>query len=387
MAEEEDVYQRGLQLLSEGRTEEAKESFHAVIAQQPEHAGAWLDLAILQCGMGMTAEAETLFTEILEKFTPPPAIQDLIGKIRAQGCQRQAFQGISRYQFRLGRGYDSNANQGASNPYFSLGVDIPPLELSPEFRATKDNFTQLGLESAHVLSGRGTLLYTQFQHRRHDQLSHYDLSTLIVGAEQPLQLPGGWDSRWGASLGATLLGNRRYQEQGGLHFQLTPPWPKRPSGWQLNFVGDWTRVRYPTLTGYDADITKFLTSLSYRHQETRFMGNLGVVHDFGENRRPGGDKQGWLANLSLRQPLGERLIGEFSWTRQDWQGEKTYSPGLIDSKRNQHTTLWRAALLLPLDARQNLVLEYKYLDNQENISIFRYQSRQLMLGWQYEFGD
>lgn len=385
--EEENAYQHALRRLSEGRIEEAKESFQAIVAQQPEHAGAWLDLAILQCGMGMAAEAEALFAQILEKFSPSPAIRNLIQKIRAQGCQRQAFRGISRYQFRLGRGYDSNANQGASNPYFSLGADIPPLELLPEFRATKDHFTQLGLESAHVLSGRGTLLYTQLQHRQHDRLSRYDLSTLVVGAEQPLQLPGGWDSRWGASLAATLLGHRRYQEQGGLHFQLTPPWPRRPGGWQWHLVGNWTRVWYPTLTNYDADIVKFLTSLSYRDQETRFTGNLGVAQDKGDNGRPGGDKQGWLANLSLRKTLGERLSGEFSWTQQNWRGEKTYSSGLIDVKRDQRTTLWRTALVLSLDAHQNLVLEYKYLDNRENISIFRYQSRQFMLGWQYEFGN
>jgi hypothetical protein len=389
MAEEEEgsAYKHALWLLSEGRIEEAKESFQAVTTQQPEHAGAWLDLAILQCGMGMASEAETLFARILEKFSPPPAILGLIQKIRTQGCQRQGLRSISRYQFRLGRGYDSNANQGASNPYFSLGADIPTLVLLPEFRATKDHFTQLGLESSHVLSGRGTLLYTQFQHRRHDQLSRYDLTTLIAGVEQPLQFPGGWDSRWGASLGATLLGNHRYQEQGGLNVQLTLPWPERLGGWQWNLVGDWTWIRYPTLTNYDAHIARFLNSLSYRNQGTRFVGNFGVTRDTGEKERPGGDKQGWLANLSLRQMLGERLIGELSWTHQNWRGEKAYSPGLIDVKRDQRTTLWRAAIVLPLGTRQNLTLEYKHLDNRENISIFRYKSRQIMLGWQYNFGN
>ena len=385
--EEENAYKHALWLLSEGRIEEAKESFKSVIIQQPEHAGAWLDLAILQCGMGMASEAETLFAQILEKFSPPPAIQYLIRKIQAQGCQRQGFRNISRYQFRLSRGYDSNANQGASNPYFSLGADIPALVLLPEFHATKDHFIQLGLESSHVLSGRGTLLYTQFQYRRHDQLSSYDLTTLIAGVEQPLQLPGGWDSRWGASLGATLLGDHRYQEQGGLHFQLTPPWPKRPSGWQWNLIGDWTRIWYPALTNYDAHIARFLNSLSYRGQGTRFVGNFGVAWDIEKEGRPGGDKQGWLANLSLRKTLGERLIGELSWTRQNWLGEEAYSPGLIDVKRDQRTTLWRAAIVRLLDARQNLVLEYKYLDNRENISIFRYKSRQILLGWQYNFGN
>jgi hypothetical protein len=266
-------------------------------------------------------------------------------------------------------------------------MNIPPLMLAPEFRATKDHFTQLGLEGARLLSAHGTLLSTQFQYRRHDELSHYDLATFIAGLEQPLSLGNDWESRWGMSLGATLLGDRRYQEQGGVHVQLSPPWPGRPGGWKWNLVGDWTRVWYPTLTGYDADIVKFLVALSYLERETRFMGSLGVARDKGENRRPGGDKQGWMANLSLRHPLGERLFGELSWTRQDWRGEKAYSPGLIDAKRDQRTSLWRAALVLPLNARQSLALEYKYLDNRENISIFRYQSRQLMLGWQYDFGD
>ena len=42
-------YLEAMQPLIEGRFEEASEALHRLVAQEPEHAGAWLDLAILQC--------------------------------------------------------------------------------------------------------------------------------------------------------------------------------------------------------------------------------------------------------------------------------------------------------------------------------------------------
>lgn len=386
VAADDGAYQSALRLLSEGRIEEARAAFRTVVAHQPEHAGAWLDLAILQCGMGMAEEAETLFGQIQERFNPPPAIQELIQQLRSRGCQRQEYQGTFRFRFKLGRGHDSNANQGAANPYFSLGAGIPPLELAPEFRARGDAFSQVTLDTSYIFPGYATLFHAQIQARRHDRLSDYDLATLIVGVEQPFKL-GDWDSRWGANLGATLLGDERYQEQLGAYVQLLPPWPVLPAGWQFSLMGDWTKVRYPTLQNFDADILKAQAVLGFRGENLQFLGNLGLTRDLADGARPGGDKYGWTVGLALRRRLLSNLAGELSWVRQDWRGEKDYSPGLINVRREQKTSLWRAATVLSLDPRQDLVLEYKYLDNWENISLFRYQSRQIMLNWQYSFDD
>ncbi|MDR3056229.1 MAG: tetratricopeptide repeat protein [Zoogloeaceae bacterium] len=379
---DDSAYQNALRLLSEGRIEEAEASLRTVIGQQPEHAGAWLDLAILQCGMGLTDEAEALFGKIQERFDPPPAIQELIRQIRAKGCPRQdAGQSVARSSFRLGRGHDNNVNQGASNP-FSLGG----LPLAPEFRPRGDDFTQVSLETTRLFPRYGTTFYGQLQSRQHDHLSRYDLSTALVAAEQPLKL-GEWHNRLGISLSAAWLGGHLYQQQAGVHAQILPPWPVLPEGWHYSFLSDVSRVWYPTLKNFDADILRHQLIVNFQDDETQWMGSAGVTRDFGGKNRPGGDKRGWIANVTLRRRLTARLHGELSGARQDWQGDQVYFSGLVDTntQRKQSTRLWRAAAVYALTPRQSVTLEFKDLKNQENISLFSYRNRQVMLNWQYEF--
>jgi tetratricopeptide (TPR) repeat protein len=375
----DDVYQNALRLLSEGHVEEARAAFKTIIAQQKEHAGAWLDLAIVQCGMGLAEEAETLFQHILERFDPPPAIRELIRQLRAKGCQQQAPERVSNHRVELTRGHDSNVNQGAAN-LFSLGG----LPLAPEFLPRGDDFTQINLENATLLTRRNLMLYARFQARRHDRLSRYDLTSGMAAAEQTLR-PGTWEVRLGLTLGATQLGSRMYQKQIGAYTRVSPPWPVLPTGWRYGFISDLSRVRYPTLQHFDANISKHQLVLDFQNGKTRLTGSVGTLRDFGSTARPGGDKQGQTISLTWHQTLNERLASELSWTRQDWQGRKVYFPGLLDTnvRRDQHATLWRASLTHTLNARHSLSLEYRDLNNRENIGLFSYRGKQLMLNWQY----
>jgi hypothetical protein len=58
------------------------------------------------------------------------------------------------------------------------------------------------------------------------------------------------------------------------------------------------------------------------------------------------------------------------------------APGFIDTVRRQTTHVLRAAVTYPLDRNQSLLLEGRAVHNQENISIFQYNDRQLQL-WQW----
>lgn len=384
---DDSAYRNALKLLSEGSLEEAKKAIEEVIAAQPEHAGAYLDLAILQCGMGRADEAEVLFEQIEARFDPPLAIRDLIRKIRAGECRREESGGGSRFQFRLGRGYDSNANQGARDPYFALVMDdgVIPLMLAPEFRPRSDSFTQFGLEAAITRPGSGTLLHGYFNARKNDRISDYDLATVVIGAEQPWRA-GKWESRWGGSLGATWLGGALYQKQVNAHVQVLPPWPDLPAGWRVSALGDWSRLWHPTLYRFDANLLRAQALLTFQGRDTQFLGSLGLTRDYGESGRTGGDRRGWISNLIVRQRLAEQLLGEFSWSYQNWRGEQVYLPGLFDEKREQRVTLWRLGVSYAVAPRQSVMLEYRYLDNKENISLLGYRSRQIMLNWQYDFG-
>lgn len=68
---------------------------------------------------GDAAEARRLF-DIEAKFSPPPAIVDIIDQQRATGCQGKKTQ--SQFSLSFGRGYDSNANQKTTIPISVLAV-------------------------------------------------------------------------------------------------------------------------------------------------------------------------------------------------------------------------------------------------------------------------
>lgn len=64
----QDAYLEAMRLIANGQKQDASDALTRMIQQEPEHAGAWLDLAILQCEMGRAEEAERLFAEIVARF-------------------------------------------------------------------------------------------------------------------------------------------------------------------------------------------------------------------------------------------------------------------------------------------------------------------------------
>lgn len=373
-----------MQFLIEGRYDEAREALQQLVRKEPEHAGAWLDIAILQCSIGSAAEAEALFSAIENRFSPPPAILEVIAQQRARGCLPSKPKGYVR--LRLGRGIDDNVNQGASNPNFSIGSgnNLVNLVLSPEYAPKKDQFTALSAEYVDALSTAGTLGFIQFQLRQYDSLSRFNLNSLTAGLEQPWRL-GDWRLRSTGSFGLITLGGELYQRQGQLQLQVTPPL-KLPKGWEFGVLGGWTNVAYPSLTGFDSQLWESRGVLTYRHAELFAQATAGYALDNGTELRPGSDRSGMVASLTARARLAGDIIGELSWNFQNWKGCRAYSPGLIDQRRQQDTLLWRAAVIIPVTAQQAIHVELRDVHNRENISLFEYEGRLLQISWQWQSG-
>lgn len=375
-----DLYQSATQLMAEARFDEARKVLELLLQQQPEHAGAWLDLAILQCNTGHAAEAETLFQTIERRFNPPPALLDVITQLRTRGCQSAAAAGNARV--RVGRGRDTNVNQGAISPFFNLGsgANLVTLELAPEYTPRADSVTSVVADYSKTLPG-GTLGFAQFQGRQYDQLSQYNLNSLVLGLEQPWQREG-WALRASGSLGLTTLGGAVYQRQAQLQLQATAPLGL-PPGWELGVSGGLTGVAYPTLDGFDSTLWESRGLLVFRSDDAFAQASLGYALDRGTAQRPGNDRRGAVVSLTGRRRLPGDMVGELGWTYQTWQGEQAYSPGLIDERRRQRTSLLRAALTLPLSRQHALHVELRDVRNHENISIFEFEGRQLQVSWEW----
>ena len=381
VAATEDVYAAALAAIAEGRPEEARALLARLAATEPEHAGAWLDLAILQCALGHRVEAEALFEAIELRFAPGPALRELIAQQRAGGCRRQSQPGALRV--RLGRGYDSNANQGASNPNLTVG-DGPggiTLVLAPEHAPRGDGFTQLQMDAVQPLSEGGLLGFGQVSVRHHDVLHAFDVSSLAAGLEQPWRL-GGWELRAALAAGWLGLNGRLYQQSVLAQAQATPPLPL-PRPWRFSVVAGQSFFDYVDQPVFDARQHELRGVLTHAGERVSFHLAAGGLRDQGRTDRPGGNRSGWSFSLWGRVLWGS-TAGEFLWSRQHWDSSRDFSPGFIDHKRRQDVRQWRLALTQPLGNGHALVAELRQVTNAENISIFGYRSRQFSLSWQLD---
>lgn len=376
-----DVYLEAMHLIAIGQKQEASDTLARIIRDEPEHAGAWLDMALLQCAMGRAEEAERLFAEIEARFLPPPVILEIIARQRARGCAGE--QPASQFSFRLGRGFDDNVNQGASTPYFAIGTGSTRIELQllPEYLPRRDQFTIFSLDAARKLNNHGTMGFVQFQARFNDELDRYDTALVSVSAEHPW-LTGSWRMRSTGTLAALSLGGDLYQKQGRLQVLASPPLPL-PDGLRLDLSAGVVSIAYPTQSSFDANTWEMRGLLDYGTQRVQVQATLGCSFDHASAARPGGDRWGWSAGIQGSTRITNTVFGELGWNRQTWRGESVYSPGLIDQVRNQTTDILRAGLIFPVTAQQTVHIDLRQVWNRENVTVFEYDNQQLLVSWQW----
>lgn len=375
---QEDLYLDAMQAIDEGRRDDAGKMLTQLIGKGPVHAGEWLDLALLHCALGHAADAEDLFQEIERRFAPPAGILEIISQQRIQGCA--SWQPHSQKSLMVGRGHDRNVNQGASNPLFSIGGS-EPLELLPEYLPQADSYSVFSADYTRDLSQNGDYGFVQLAVRQNDHLSAYNTISGYVGAEHPWRW-GRWRMSGNVLLGALTLGGFLYQEQSQVQLRVNPPLPL-PAGWDVGFLGGFSHMNYKTLSNFDSNTAELRTTLSYSGEQRRAQYSIAYLDDHAVGDRPGGDRHGWASDLYARGVLYDKLEAVVDWTRQTWQGQSAYSPGLIDDVRHQNTTVVRTTLSYPVSKRSSLELEWRYVRNQENISLFEYGNHQIQLNWRW----
>ncbi|WP_256078318.1 tol-pal system YbgF family protein [Massilia sp. YIM B04103] len=378
--QQEELYRAALRALSEGRQQDASELLMRLIDKQPQHAGAWLELAITQCELGNGIEAERLFKEVETRFDPPPGIVEVIVGHRATGCKGKPVREPS-WMLSLGRGHDNNVNQGTSNPYFTFDNSNDEFELAPEFRPRADSYRLVSASYLRPLNNRGTLGIVQLYARQHDHMREQDSNSLLAGLEHSTNL-GRWRARATAAVGLVTLDRALYQRQLQAQLRLAPPM-QLPENYDLALTAGLTKVRYPTRPNYDASTYELGSVLNYRTRADQVALSLSAQSDRGEDGRPGGDRHGWFASAQWYTALGSGLYGELGLTHQHWKSAAPYLPGRIDQVRRQNATTLRAAVQWYIQANYSLHLEVRDTRNRENISLFQYNSRavQLNLRW------
>jgi hypothetical protein len=391
LAAAQDLYAEALEAVARNDSQAATELLAQLVRQQPDHAGAWLDMAMLYCSAGYTQQAMPLFDAIEHRFAPPPGILELIKLQRASGCQPSTPVDVAApsgaWRVQLGRGFESNVNQGARDLNVSLPGAAGPLELqlTPDSGAQGDGLTALDLDASLPLGGAGAQARAVWQSRRHDSLQRFDMQALTLGASQPWKTTH-WRGQLEASASWMRLGDALYQRVAGVRV-AAGPWQRLPAGWQADVSGGWTRTQYPTARNFDAQRVDVRGVLAYA--APGWSGHLlaGLQRDAPLAARPGGRRQGWSAEWGVRWPVAGTAVAELGASAQSWQDAQPYAPGLIDRARLQRTLSTRAALVWPAGAQGEWLLEARQVRNNENIGLFAYDALSLRLAYQWRFGQ
>jgi hypothetical protein len=377
----EGLYQDALEALGEGRRTDASKALERLVEDEPTHAGAWLDLALIQCGLGNADEAERMFAIIETRFAPSREILELIAEAREAGCR--PWKPTSALALTVGRGIDQNVNQGASTSALVLEGGAIVLPLLPDFLPRHDQYSIVGLDYMRDLTANGTIGFVQMQARHNDRIHEYDSNSLVAGVDLPWRF-GRWALHTVGTIGAVTLGDKYYQRQAQLQARVVLPLTL-PRGMQLSVLGSGTRTQYLTLKNFDSNIYELRGLFTYRNDNWFASASLGYQDDHAGVGRPGGGRDGWYSNVQLRRSLFGPLVGELNYTRQTWGSTTSYAPGFIDAVRHQSTQVLRSTLIWPFAKSQTIQLEGRVIRNHENISIFTYNNKQLQLNWQLQY--
>ncbi|MYN30763.1 tetratricopeptide repeat protein [Duganella levis] len=380
----EELYRQALRALDGGQPELANTLLLRFLENEPQHAGAWLDLAFSQCMLGHADEAERLFREIETRFNPPPGIQELILKQRNSGCNNKPSW-RKLWAVSLGRGYDNNVNQGASSNLFSTGTgsDTTQWELSPDFLPKADRQTTASVDYMQQMDESGSLLLAQLRLRENDHVHEQDTASLLLGYERPWEW-GDWRGYGTAALSLLQLQHQLYQRQEQLQLRATPPLARRlPASMQWSLLASLSHVSYPTRVHFDSNILELGSSVYWQGAQ-QVSASLSAMTDRGQADRLGGDRNGWYGTVQMSQQLRANLRGDLAYSRQVWRNTAIYAPDQIEIVRHQDTQQLRAALQLTVAPHHILQLEWRAIRNRENISLFQYNSRSIQLSWRWD---
>lgn len=380
-------FEQALTAVSTGDEAAAEALLPQLVAQQPNQAGAWLDIAVLFCGAGYTRQALALFDAIEQRFHPPAGIGKLIALQRAGGCVAMPRGPVRpSWGWQVGRGHESNVNQGVDDLSVTLPGAAGPLhlQLTPNYAARSDAFTSLALDATWPEGVAGVQLQLDWQSRWYDAQHAYDAQTLTVGVVKPWHGPD-WRGSWELGLGWLGLGGAMYQRTQGLRVRASPL-GGLGAKWRTEVSGGWGRVSYATLAGFDARWWDARAAVSYARPGLAAQASVAVLRDEGQAVRPGGNRSGWSVDALLRWPLGNTAVAELGGGVQVWQDAHAYSPGVIDERRYQDTVFGRAAVVWPTGPEGQWMLELRQVRNNENIALFGYDTLSLRLAYQRRWG-
>jgi len=177
-------YALGRAALNAGRPDRATIAFSRVLALDPGHAGARIDMGRAYLALGNWAQARAAF-EALLALDPPPALRAQLLVYLGEARGERGTGASARGYLSVFGGTSSNVNQAPGESQVFVPGLVAVLQLADQNVRKEDSFAGVsgGIEAAIPLSGRAALIGgAEFLSRANAHESAFDIGGIAVNA-------------------------------------------------------------------------------------------------------------------------------------------------------------------------------------------------------------
>lgn len=379
LPESEAAYEQALESIRNDDLPQAIARLESLRRQDPDHAGALLDLAYLYCQAGRKGRVEESLLILEAEFKPPPRIQALIHELRQRDCA-PAREG-TKWALAVAVGRDSNVNQGSSVRSFALGSGSNPttVTLDDEFLPRPSLFLGVNAYLSHAVDERNSI-YGAVSTQQYASADGFDQALLSVGHGHAFS-GRGWQVSSDLNVALRTLGGILYQESFAGRLQALPPAAYRaglPFGLDLRVAYS----RYPTRAAFNSLETTFLIPAFWQFSErVSSRVSAGWMLDQARENRPGGDRSGPLLGAELFYRHSDAWKGYAGWQARFLDGELPYAPPLLEMVREQRQHFVSLAAERKFAGAGALRIEYQHTNSADTIPIYRFNSDSVVFYW------
>lgn len=365
----------------------ALDALERVVLIRPEHAGAWLDLALVYQRLGDSKAAASILEHVERNFSPSEPLRRELELIRRQiqdGAERPRW----RYEWSLQAGHAQNANSGLDDLSLALrpGGGAPLLvQVDPSLKSRSDYFGLSRLTAVTTAPGpfAGTQdLFVSAGGRRYFSESAFDQTDLMLawGTRQSLAsghqvqfvgLARTIDQSSRGSVGISSLAFGYAVPAGTCQYgaRAEPEWRFYSAGAGVPSFIPWMGLTLRCLTeGYGL-----------------FIAGLRFGLDQPSAQRAGGDTQRTELTSLIRYPLSADTVLEGAILWGHYRDQNSYSflisGGAI---RSVDRLLGRFGVEQRVysDSSRHILVNayYEILRDTSNISLSKLNDRQLLIG-------
>jgi outer membrane protein len=377
-------YAIGRAALDSGRPDKATLAFTRVLAADPAHAGASIDMGRAYLALGNREQARAVFDGLLA-LDPPPALRDRLLAYLAQASdpvERRTF--ISGF-IAASAGHDSNVNAAAAQarvfvPLFGADVDLAGRNVG---RADSYAGLRAGVDITHQLDRRYALIGGIDVAQRNN--THETLFDLGAAAGR-IGVARLWDRFFAR---AQLLSARSYVDSranrvvNALALDVSE-FPGADTQWSGFAQAGRFRHLPVEQRVFDADfVSAGVGARRPLASGTVLFGNLsaGWENDVGGN--PGGDRRLWGLLVGVEQPLAGALSLEANAGIQD-AAYSLVDPAFLVVRHDRRTDL-ELAMQYRFNADLSLRFAVRETRQGSNIPIYAYPRQDIGITLRREF--